>query len=123
MFILHNYNIGQHEKVSSLEMSALSQESYTSTEVVLYSDNLYRTISSLSEKMQSLDVASDEADTLVDKIGDILTSWNKDFIKLKSHEVTLVSDRIASTPGVLSSFLSLADNILLSKYLLHVNSQ
>ena len=104
-------------------MSALSQEGYTSTEVVLYSDNLYRTISSLSEKMQSLDVASDEADTLVDKIGDILTSWNKDFIKLKSREVTLVSDRIASTPGVLSSFLSLADNILLSKHLLHVNSQ
>ena len=67
-----------------------------------------------------MDMASHELDTVVDEIGDVLTSWNKDFSKLKPHEVISLSDHIGSSPGVLNSFLSLADNILLSKIDLHV---
>ena len=84
--------------------------SQNSTEVVLF-----QTASSLSEKIQSIDMTSREVDTVVDEIGDVLTRWNRDFHKLKPHEVISLSDHIERSPDVLKSFISLADNVLLSK--------
>ena len=78
-------------------------------------DNLYTVVMSLVGKMQSFNKASDEADNAVDEIADILTNFNRDFIKLKSHERALVSDRVVGTGGVLSDFMSFADGLLPSK--------
>lgn len=69
----------------------------------------------LVEKIQSFTEMSDKVDSATDEMADILTSWNRDFIDLKSHEQAVLSERIASTPGVLNTFLLLADALLPGK--------
>ena len=85
------------------------------TEAVSPSEKLYRMVNSLAEKMQSFSKTSGNADSVTEEMADILSSWNRDFVKLKSHEHALLSERIANTPGVLNSFLSLADTLLPGK--------
>ena len=85
------------------------------TEAVSPSEKLYRMVNSLAEKMQSFSKTSGNADSVTEEMADILSSWNRDFVKLKSHEHALLSKRIANTPGVLNSFLSLADTLLPGK--------
>ena len=69
----------------------------------------------MSKKAQSFNKESEEADAIVDEIADTLTQWNIDFVKLKSNEHAVLADFIANSPGIVGSFLSLADTILSSK--------
>ena len=78
-------------------------------------DSLQSTINSLSKKAQSFNKESEEADAAVDEIAGTLTQWNMDFVKLKSNEHAVLTDRIASSTGIVGSFLSLADIILPSE--------
>lgn len=103
------YYLGQLEQSSGPEPEA-------ATEAVSPIDKLYKIVNSLAEKMQSFSKTSDKADSATEEMADILTSWNRDFVKLKPHEHALLSNRIASTPGVLNSFLSLADTLLPGKH-------
>lgn len=103
------YYLGQLEQSSGPEPGA-------ATEAVSPIDKLYKIVNSLAEKMRSFSKTSDKADSATEEMADILTSWNRDFVKLKPHEHALLSNRIASTPGVLNSFLSLADNLLPGKH-------
>lgn len=103
------YYLGQLEQSSGPEPEA-------ATEAVSPIDKLYKIVNSLAKKMRSFSKTSDKADSATEEMADILTSWNRDFVKLKPHEHALLSNRIASTPGVLNSFLSLADTLLPGKH-------
>ena len=72
----------------------------------------YEALKYLAEKMNSFSKASEKADDEVEEIADCLTKWNEAFIKLKSHEHITLCEQVAVAPGVVNSFMTLADTLL-----------
>ena len=101
---------------------AASQTGHLSAEGTVSNDSLYITIKLVAEKMKCFSKTSDEASNVVDEMANILTSWNRKFIELKSDGLTIVSDLIASTADVVCNFMTFADDLLSSKHNLTVCS-
>ena len=107
--------IGHPMEISDSNL-ATSQTGHISAEGTSSNDNLYATMKSLAEKMKCFNKTSDEADNAVDEMANILTSWNRKFIELKSDRRAVVCDHIASTAGVICNFMTFADDLLPSKH-------